>query len=378
MDNFEKQFSNYFKAKKAFSFWKARVGLYALLRAMGGGPGDEVVLPGYTCVMDVNPIKYLGAIPVYVDIEPVTYNMRPELLEEKITARTKVILVQHTYGYACDIDAIRGIANRHNVPIVEDCCLALGTTYKDRLCGTLGKAAYFSFQWNKPFTTGLGGMVVVHDERIAESMQKLRDEELITPSAKASFMLWAQRCVYRTVIYPRTTAFITNLFRWMTKKGLVVGSSSCSEFCPEKADDFFMGMSDSQAKAGLAQLKKLDKNIAHRRKMRKIYDDLLSDAGFAIPRLPDYMDPVLVRYPLRVSDKQAALAAAPEAGVEIGSWFECPLHPIETPMHLYNYENGMCPEAEKASLEVVNLPLHPRAGESTAKRTVEFIKKFKP
>jgi dTDP-4-amino-4,6-dideoxygalactose transaminase len=106
-----------------------------------------------------------------------------------------------------------------------------------------------------------------------------------------------------------------------------------------------------------------------------MYDELLSQAGFDIPSIPQEMDPVLVRYPLRVSDKQKALAQAPSYGVEIGSWFECPLHPIETPMHLYDYQAGMCPVAEKASREVINLPLHPRAGIKTVQQTVNFIKK---
>ena len=370
------EFAKYFDACHAFSFWKARVGLYALLRAMNIGHNDEVILPGYTCVMDVNPIKYVGAKPVYVDIEPVTYNMNVNLLAEKITTNTKIIIAQHTYGYPCDMDAIMDIANKHNIPVVEDCCLALGSKYKGNTVGSFGKAAYFSFQWNKPFTTGLGGMVVANDEQLVETIQKLCDAEMFAPSAKASFMLWAQRCVYRTVIYPRTTAMLTNLFRWMTKKGVVVGSSSTCEFAPEMADDFFMAMGGAQARAGLRQLKKIDANIAHRKQMRQIYDDLLKKVGYQVPQIPSSMDPVLVRYPVRVSNKDKVIAEAPANGVEIGTWFECPLHPIETPMHLYDYHNGMCPVAEKACREVVNLPLHPRANEKTAKRTVDFVSRY--
>ena len=108
--------------------------------------------------------------------------------------------------------------------------------------------------------------------------------------------------------------------------------------------------------------------------MQQLYNELLSHAGFKIPSIPQNMDPVLVRYPLRVADKKKALAQAPSHGVEIGSWFECPLHPLETPMHLYDYQAGMCPIAEKACREVINLPLHPRAGKKTVRRTVDFIK----
>lgn len=364
-------------ASRAFAFWKGRVAMYAILRGLGVSERDEVILPGYTCVMDVNPIKYCGAKPVYVDIEPVTYNMDVTLLEEKITPRTKAIVAQHTYGYPCEMDTILEIANRHGIPVVEDCCLSVGATYKGRLCGTMGVAAYWSFQWNKPFTTGVGGMVTTSDPSLSKKIQKLYEQELHPPGVKSALMLSLQRLVYWAVIFPRTNAMITNFFRWLTKKGLVVGSSSTEEFRPVMPEGFFTGMSAGQARAGLRQLKRLDKNIAHRREMRQVYDDLLKAARVDVTILPESMDPILVRYPVRVADKQRAIAESPGAGVEIGTWFECPLHPIETPMELYDYKIGMCPVAEKACREVINLPTHMRADRDTAEKTVEFVHRNK-
>ncbi len=370
---FEESFAQWLGVKRAFAFWKGRVAMYAILRALGVGEDDEVILPGYTCVMDVNPIKYLGATPVYVDIEPITYNMDVGLLEEKITPKTKVIVAQHTYGYPCEMDAIMDIAGKHGIPVVEDCCLALGSKYKGKLCGTFGVAAYWSFQWNKPFTTGIGGMATANDRELAEKIEAFYREELVKPPPKASLMLAIQRIVYRLFIFPRTTALATSMFRWLTKKGVVVGSSTTCEFEPVMADDFFMGISAGQARAGLRQIKKIERNVEHRRKMRGLYEDILTEAGWNVPEIPDYMDPVLVRYPVRVADKERAIAEAPSKFIELGTWFECPLHPIETPMHLYGYHEGMCPVSERACREVVNLPTHPRANESTAKRSVEFV-----
>ena len=94
---FEKTFAQWLGAASAFAFWKGRVALYAILRGLGVGEGDEVILPGYTCVMNVNPVKYVGAKPIYVDIEPLTYNINPRLIEPKITARTKVIIAQRRH-----------------------------------------------------------------------------------------------------------------------------------------------------------------------------------------------------------------------------------------------------------------------------------------
>ena len=374
---YESTFAGWLGAERAFSFWKGRVALYAILKALGIAEGDEVILPGYTCVMNVNPIKYLGAKPVYVDIEPATYNINANLLPGKITPKTKVIIAQHTYGYPCDMDAIMNIADKNAIPVVEDCCLSLGSKYKGKTVGTMGLAAYFSFQWNKPYTTGLGGMAVTSDSALADKIEQLRAGEMFSPWAKEVFMLWAQLVVYRSIVYPRTTAFAQALFRYLTSKGAVVGSSSTSEFQPTMAPDFFKGISGIQARGGLRQLKKIQQNIAHRVEMAQFYDQLFQQRGWPARTYDrSTIQPIMVRYPVRVNQKQEALAEAAKAGVELGSWFECPLHPIETPLAAYNYQVGMCPEAEKAANEAVNLPLHLRANEKTLKRSVEFITKF--
>ena len=374
---YQHKFARFFGAERAFAFWKGRVALYALLRALDVGRDDEVILPGYTCVMNVNPIKYAGARPVYVDIEPNTFNMNVNLLEDKITNKTKVIIAQHTYGYPCEIDTIMDIARSNGISVIEDCCLALGSRYKGDLVGTLGRAGYFSSQWNKPYTTGLGGMVITSDHELTGRIESLETNEMCCPSVWEVFMLRMQLIIYRLFIYPGTTAFAQRLFRYLTKKGAVVGSSSTSEYEPLKGDDFFKAMSSVQARSGIRQLGKIEKNIAHRQKMAQLYDELLSVKGWQPRRYDSKMvEPVMVRYPVRIAEKKEALSQAVKAGIELGSWFECPLHPIETPLASYDYELGMYPEAEKAGNEAVNLPLHPRASEKTVERSVNFITGF--
>jgi len=190
-------------------------------------------------------------------------------------------------------------------------------------------------------------------------------------------MLTAQIAIYRAFIYPATTALAQEIFRYLTKKGVVVGSSSTCEFEPEMVTDFFKAMSKIQARCGLGQLKKINKNISHRKRMAQFYDQLLGEKGWKSAQYDkSTMEPVLVRYPVRIAEKDKALAKAAKAGVELGSWFECPLHPIETVLEKYDYRVGMCPEAEKAAREVVNLPLHPRVSEKTARKSVNFISRF--
>jgi dTDP-4-amino-4,6-dideoxygalactose transaminase len=376
-DEYESAFAAWFGADSAFAFWKGRVALYAILKGLGVGEGSEIILPGYTCVMDVNPIKYLGATPIYVDIEPKTFNMNVDLLEEKIGEKTKVIIAQHTYGYPCEMNRIMDIAEKSRIAVVEDCCLALGSKYAGKTVGTFGRASYFSFQWNKPYTTGLGGMALVNDRELGEKIKALYVEQSRRPSMQEVLMLAAQLAIYRTFVYPRTTALAQTIFRYLTKRAVVVGSSSGSEFEPVMADDFFKRAGRLQARSGLRQLGKIERNIEHRKQMAQLYDELLRQKGWRGREIDSsVMQPVMVRYPVRITEKNKALMEASKAGIELGSWFECPLHPIETPLEAYDYEIGMCPQAEKACYEVVNLPLHPRVSEKTAKRTVDFITRF--
>ncbi len=378
LEQYQRAFAETLGVHSAFGFWKGRVALYAILKAMGIGEGDEVVLPGYTCVMAVNPIVYLRAKPVFVDIEPVTYNIDPNLIEEKITPKTKLIIAQHTYGYPADMDAIMDIGRRKGLPVVEDCCLAIGSKYNGQLAGTFGVAAYFSFQWNKPYTSGLGGMATVTDADLARRIEELYQNDVVRPSTREVGMLRAQLAVYQAVIYPRTTAMAQTLFRLLTKAGLVVGSSATCEFSPTMEPDFFKGMSAVQARRGLRQLGKLDRTIAHRKQMTRVYAELLAERGWPTPKVPAKLDSVLVRYPVRVADKKKALATASRHFVEIGSWFECPLHPIETPLEAYGYYEGMCPQSDRACAEVVNLACHPRTSAASARKSVEFIASIGP
>jgi dTDP-4-amino-4,6-dideoxygalactose transaminase len=378
VERYESAFSKWLHCGTAFSFWKGRVGLYAVLKAMGIGPGDDVVLPGYTCVVDVNPIKYLGASPVYVDIEPVTFNMDIELMQEKITPNTRLIIAQHTYGYPCDMDAMMNTADHHTIPVIEDSCMGFGSEYKGRKVGTFGKAAYFSSQWNKTYTTGIGGMVSVNDSDLIVKIESLCKNELCQPSMKEIAMLLAQLGFYRVFIYPRTTALAQSLFRALVQRNVVVGSSKFDEYKAAPAEpDFFKAMSAIQAKSGLRQLKKVEQNIAHRKKLAWFYDRLLAEKGWPARQYDEsVMDPVMVRYPVRIAEKEKALSEAAKAGIELGDWFNSVLHQIETSLEAYDYEVGTCPQAEKAAREVVNLPLHPRTNEKTAIRTVEFITQF--
>lgn len=177
---FEARFARYVGTKRAVSTQSGTAAIHLALHELGIGPGDEVIVPPITFIASVNPVTYVGATPVFVDIDPSSWDMIPELVERAITKKTKAILPVHIYGNPCDMDAITEISERHGIPIIEDATESLGASVHGRKTGTFGSMACFSFNGNKIITTGGGGMITTNDEKLADHMKFLvnqaRDE----------------------------------------------------------------------------------------------------------------------------------------------------------------------------------------------------------
>lgn len=359
-----------------FLFSKGRVGLYAVLRAIKIQFGDEIILPGYTCMVVPSAFLRLGAKPVYIDIDPKNYNIDIDKIESRINPKTKAIIIQHTYGIPCEYQSILKVAQENNLKVIEDCCHAFGSRINGHRCGTLGDAAFLSGQWNKPFSTGLGGMLIVNNESLAKKIQELVDRELKSPSTFYNLKMVAQIFLYENVVNPKTSAMITQLYRLASRFGLMVGSSTSGELNGQLPDNYFMGMAPAQAKKGIRELQHIDENIAHRNKISDYYQEELPKIGFKPVTLHKGNEPVFLRYPVRVQNKDKVLAKALRKGVEIGSWFESPMHPEKDDMSKFGYQIGSCPEAEKASKEVINLPTHSKITIREAQRVLEFLQRY--
>ncbi|WP_460673072.1 DegT/DnrJ/EryC1/StrS family aminotransferase [Larkinella ripae] len=172
---FEQEFAAYCGTKYAVSCVNGSVSLRLALMACGVRPGDEVIVPPYTFIATASTVLEVNCVPVFVDIDPDTYNLDPSALEAAITDRTKVIIPVHFAGLACDMDAILEIARRNNLKVIEDAAHAHGAEYKGRKLGSLGDAGSFSFQSSKNLTSGEGGMVVTNDENLYRMMASLRN-----------------------------------------------------------------------------------------------------------------------------------------------------------------------------------------------------------
>lgn len=175
-DEFESKFALFCDSKHGVSCCNGTIALHLALLAEGVGPGDEIIVPTLTYIATANAVTYCGARPVFVDSEPETWNIDPKLIEEKITRKTKGIIVVHLYGHPVDMDPVMEIAKRHDIFVIEDAAEAHGALYKNRVIGSIGDMGAFSFFGNKIITTGEGGMVVTGDDKLAETMRLLKGQ----------------------------------------------------------------------------------------------------------------------------------------------------------------------------------------------------------
>jgi perosamine synthetase len=179
IDKFENAFAEFCGVKHAITCCNGTVALHLALMALGVQHGDEVIVPTLTFVATANAVTYCGARPVFVDSEPETWNMDPSLIEEKVTPRTKGIIVVHLYGHPADMDPIISIARRRGLFIIEDAAEAHGAEYKGQRIGSLGDISTFSFYGNKIITTGEGGMVVTNDPALASKVRQLKGQGFV-------------------------------------------------------------------------------------------------------------------------------------------------------------------------------------------------------
>lgn len=175
IDEFEKRFAEFCDVKYAVACSNGTVALHLAVESLGIGFGDEVIVPSFSMVATSNSVIYAGAKPVFVDSELRTWNIDPEKIEEKITTRTKAIIVVHTYGHPCDMERIMRIARKNNLYVIEDAAEAHGAIYKGKKIGSLGDVAAFSFYSNKILTAGEGGMVITNNKEAAEKAKAKRN-----------------------------------------------------------------------------------------------------------------------------------------------------------------------------------------------------------
>jgi len=178
ISKFEQEFSSYIGCKFGSAVSNGTVAIHLAMLALGIGEGDEVIVPTLTYIASVNAIAYVGATPIFVDSLPNTWQMDPEDVAKKITAKTKAILAVHLYGHPCDMDALSKLCKLHDLFLIEDCAEAIGSCYAGKKVGSFGDISTFSFFGNKTMTTGEGGMVLSNNETLHERINHFKGQGL--------------------------------------------------------------------------------------------------------------------------------------------------------------------------------------------------------
>ena len=339
-----------------FLYWKGRVALFAILKAMDIQKDDEVILPAFTCVVVPNAIKYLGAKPIYVDIDATTYNFDLSQLKSKITDKTKVIICQNTFGLSSNVEKVVAIAKEYGLKTVEDCTHGFGGTYQGKPNGSYCDAAFYSTQWNKPYSTGVGGFALVTDPDLKDKLEKV-NADLEPATFKDKISLSTLYFVREKILTDRRYWRMVKLYRWLSKHKLVQGSSSVTEIeSTQMPSHYFKGMSTTQMKKGIVNLKTLDEMMSLRMKNAEIYTDYLKSNGKTFIPAEQFTDHSFLKYPFLVKERETVMRIAEENKIPLGEWFCSPIHPVMEHFDQWDFCECEFPVATKYSSEMLNLP----------------------
>jgi dTDP-4-amino-4,6-dideoxygalactose transaminase len=347
---FERKVADLLGVRYAFTFSAGRMALYAILNALDIGDGDEVILPGYTCVVVPAAIIYAGAKPVYVDISTEDYNIDVTKIESKITGKTKAIMAQHTYGNPSNVGAIRRICDRYNLVLIEDCAHTIGTFDKGNMLGTTGDVALFSTDHTKFISTSVGGVATTNDELIGQRLKGVYDD---TPflGKRAIMRILLQFIVVNVLYDPRLYFLGKHLFTIYSVFGLTFFMDNYSEIKKPVSYPYPSRMSNIQAKIGVSQVNNLQKNIEHRKTIYLKYKTIFK--GFKLKNTSD----APLRFVLEVSNRGEWIESlSPVLAME--SWFDSCAQGKKGNLEEIEYKNGECPVAEGITKRVINFPTH--------------------
>lgn len=376
---FERAFAARFGVVDALSFGAGRMALYAILEAAGIGEGAEVIVPGFTCVVVPNAVRYRRAIPVFVDIDPRSWNIDPERVASAITPTTRAVIVQHTFGVPADIDTIGAVAQRHGLLLVEDCAHVLGGQHLGRPLGTFGDAAFFSFESSKPLTLGRGGMAIARDQQLLErlrAVQRRLPETSGVDDLRAGIRLLVLTAIHRPEVF-RLGKFVAGV---LFRGGVFHPNISRAERCGLRPKAYPVRLTRFQALLGVRQLERLDAINAHRSRLTALYRDALRELGLACQAdaAKDAALPLL-RCSLTLRDTARAVAYFAEQQIELGRWFDSPVAPVrldDPELPATGYFRGSCPVAEHVAQHCANLPTDPVIGRSEAARILATLRRF--
>ena len=322
---FEEAFAAMCGVKHAVATTSGTTALHTSLLAHNLGPGDEVITSAFTFIASANSILYVGARPVFVDIDPRTFNLNPALIEAAITPKTRAIMPVHLFGLSCDMDPIHEIAAHYGLVIIEDACQSHGAQYKGRTVGSFGTGA-FSLYPTKNMTSAEGGMITTNDDALAETCRVIRQHGM-------------RRRYYHDEL------------------------------------GFNFRMTDVHAAIGLEQLKKLARFNQVRNENAAYLSAHLK--GVQTPFVPEGSRHVFHQYTIRIAaaHRDALMQHLTSRGVGSGVYYPVPIHQQTFYIKDLGYNNSL-PETEKAASEVLSLPVHPALSAADLDTIISAVNEF--
>jgi dTDP-4-amino-4,6-dideoxygalactose transaminase len=321
---FEAAFAEYVGARACIAVNSGTAALQLTLMAAGIGAGDEVIVPSFTFFATAEAVSVLGATPVFVDVDPVSYTVTATAIERAITPRTRALIPVHLYGQAADLDPILELAKKHHLHVIEDAAQAHGAEYKRKRVGALGRAGCFSFYPSKNLGAyGEAGAVVTNDEELAKRLRLLRDHGSTSKYAHA-----------------------------------IVG--------------YNFRMEEIQAAVLNVKLRHLnDWNDARRARAAR-YNALLSSAGLVLPAEMDYARHVYHVYAVQSQNRDELQKRLTAAGVQTGVHYPIPIH-LQPAYATLGYKGGELPVTENLAERALSLPMFPELSDEQIGRVAEVL-----
>jgi perosamine synthetase len=331
VERFEELFAARVGAPYAAAVSSGTAGLHLLCRIAGLGPGDEAITSPYSFAASANCVIYEGATPVFADVDARTLNLDPAAVEAAITERTKAIVAVDIFGYPCELEPLRALAERHGLTLIQDSCEALGAEYRRAPVGSHGTSCVFAFYPNKQLTTGEGGMVSTHSEDEWRLLKSLRNQ------GRADGGGWLEH------------ARLGYNYR----------------------------LDELRAALGIAQLEKLDDILERRAAVAERYRELLRGlGGVELPHPDDAAHRrswfVFVVALAADLDRERVIAALERDGVQTARYLPC-IHLQPYMRERYGFREGLCPAAEEASRRTLALPFHTALDRDDQERVAESL-----
>lgn len=369
--HYESIISQTLNSKHIYTFASGRMGFYTILKAIDIQKDDEVIIPSFTCIVVPNAILYSGAKPIYCDIKDDDFNIDVSKIEQLITPKTKVLYAQHTFGQMCDIKAIKQIAEKYNLLVVEDTALALGAKFDNRYAGTIGDFGYFSTDRSKVINTGLGGIVSINNETYLKSFVEIYKEipylnKKMTKKIGITFIL--NIITLNPYLYWIGKFFnaILSKFKMLTyflDEPFVKKDEISSYPYPAK-------FSALLASIGISQFNLLENNLKNRRQIANFYNDIFNI--YTKEYMKDNKN-IFLRYSFLVNNRDYWEEKF-SSKIDLAIWFKTVTSGRNNNFEEIHYKVGSNKVSEYVCEHIFNLPTHNQIEPEKLKKLLQELK----